>query len=51
MYESDDEYAYENNGELKDKTQTVINENNSNHHNVHNYFAELVEQGSGLYSR
>lgn len=44
VYESDDEYAYENNGELKDKTQTVINENNSNHHNVHNYFAELVEQ-------
>ena len=42
VYKTEDENGFDDAN--KDKTEMVYNPNNSNHHNVHNYFRQLVEQ-------
>lgn len=44
VYKTEDENGFDDSN--KDRTELIFNPNTSNHHNVHNYFRQLVEQES-----
>ena len=44
IYHSEEENGNQIDSDTRDETEVVINPNNSNHHNVHNYFRQLVDQ-------